>query len=330
MALLGADRAPSNAAMTQMTLDQLRVLVTVADAGSFSGAARRLRRAQSAVSHAIATLEGQLQVQLFDRTARLPRLTTAGRELLARARTVVDDVERMKDRATEIAGGAQPELSLAVDTAFPMEALLSSLAHFRDAYPNVSLRLFGESLGAVAQRVADGECEIGISTIPTYPSGLVARRIAQMELVPVAARTHPLASISGAIPLEVLRAHVQIVLTDRSPLTEGAQFGVAGGKAWYVADLAAKHALIQAGFGFGNLPTHLIRNDLASGAMVPLSGAPWPAEPETVPIFLVHREVNPPGAAAQWLIEQLASGCAACAPRAPRPAQLAASETVAA
>lgn len=300
--------------MTQMTLDQLRVLVAVADTGSFSGAARRLRRAQSAVSHAIATLEGQLRVQLFDRTSRLPRLTIAGRELLARARTVVEDVASLKDRATELADGATPEVSLAVDTAFPMEALLSALARFRDAYPNVGLRLFGESLGAVALRVADGECEIGISTLPTHPAGLVARPVARLELVPVAARAHALAALPAPIPLEVLREHVQIVLTDRSPLTEGVQFGVAGGKAWYVADLAAKHALIQAGFGFGSLPTHLVRNELASGALVALAGEPWPAEPVSVPIFLVHREAHSPGAAAQWLIDQLANGCAACAP----------------
>lgn len=297
-----------------MTLDQLRVLLAVADTGSFSGAGRRLRRAQSAVSHAIATLEGQLQVTLFDRSARLPRLTTAGRELLSRARTVVEDAERMKDRAQELAGGAQSEVSMAVDTAFPMAALLQTLGRFRDAYPNVGLRLYGESLGAVAQRVADGDSEFGISTIPTYPAGLVARRIAQMELVPVAARGHALAAVAGPIPLEVLREHVQIVLTDRSPLTEGAQFGVAGGKAWYVADLAAKQALIQAGFGFGSLPTHMVRDALADGSMVTLAGAPWPPEPQTVPIFLVHREVAPPGPAAQWLIDQLAVGSTgACA-----------------
>ena len=64
-----------------VTLDQLRVFVAAAETGSFSGAARRLKRAQSAVSHAVMSLEAALEIRLFDRGGRTPVLTEAGRAL---------------------------------------------------------------------------------------------------------------------------------------------------------------------------------------------------------------------------------------------------------
>ena len=69
-----------------LTLDQMRVLVAVADAGSFSAAARTLGRVQSAISQSIQTLETTLGLTLFDRSGKTPRLTDAGRALVGDAR----------------------------------------------------------------------------------------------------------------------------------------------------------------------------------------------------------------------------------------------------
>ena len=65
--------------LDNLTLDQMRVLIAVAEAGSFSAAARRLGRVQSAVSQAMQTLEENLRLTLFDRSAKTPTLTEAGR-----------------------------------------------------------------------------------------------------------------------------------------------------------------------------------------------------------------------------------------------------------
>src|SRR4051795_3421423 len=72
-----------------VTLDQLRTFIAAAEEGSFSAAGRKLRRAQSLISHTVATLEGQLNVQLFDRAKKSPRLTAAGSALLQEAKAVV-------------------------------------------------------------------------------------------------------------------------------------------------------------------------------------------------------------------------------------------------
>src|SRR3979411_1197469 len=103
-----------------VSLDQVRSFIAAADEGSFSAAGRRLARAQSVVSQTLANLEGQLGVKLFDRRARYPVLTDQGRALLADARAVAGDVDLFKARAKSLAGGLEPELSVAVDIVFPL------------------------------------------------------------------------------------------------------------------------------------------------------------------------------------------------------------------
>ena len=76
-----------------VTLDQLRTFIAAVDQGSFSAAGRKLRRAQSVVSQALANLEAQLGVRLFDRSERYPKLTDEGRSLLVDARSVADAID---------------------------------------------------------------------------------------------------------------------------------------------------------------------------------------------------------------------------------------------
>jgi len=114
-----------------VSLDQLRTFLAAADEGSFSAAGRRLRRAQSVVSQSLANLEGQLGVKLFDRSGHRPVLTDKGRALLADARTVAGDVDLLKARAKNLAGGLEPELSVTVDVMFRTRCLPTRSRLFR-------------------------------------------------------------------------------------------------------------------------------------------------------------------------------------------------------
>ena len=126
-----------------VTLDQLRTFIAAADQGSFSGAGRKLRRAQSVVSKTLANLEGQFRVALFDRTRRRPTLTPQGQVLLPHAAAVVGfDVDRLKAHAKQLAGGLESELSIAVDVMFPMSTLTSAVTAFHAAFPVTPLRLY--------------------------------------------------------------------------------------------------------------------------------------------------------------------------------------------
>src|SRR5580700_5533373 len=84
---------------TTPSIDQLFVLLAVVETGSFSAAAKRLRRAVSAISYAIDTLEQQLGLSLFDRgTTRKPKLTLQGEAIVSEARAVAQSVDALRAR----------------------------------------------------------------------------------------------------------------------------------------------------------------------------------------------------------------------------------------
>ncbi len=289
-----------------VSLDQLRTFVAAADEGSFSAAARRLKRTQSAVSESIANLEAQLMVTLFDRSARYPQLTAQGNVLLADARTVVGAVDFMKARAKGIAGGLEPELTAVIDVFFPIATIADVSHEFRREFPVTPLRLYVEALGAAMQPVIDGRASFGIvGSLPTLPGGLVAERITSVEFVMVAAARHPLAKLEGLIPREELARHVQLVLTDRSDLSTGRDFGVMSPLTWRLADLFAKHAFLLSGLGWGGMPLHTVEKDISEGRLIELNIEDIPPGGLKLPMSAVYKVDAPPGPAARWMIDRL-------------------------
>jgi DNA-binding transcriptional LysR family regulator len=287
------------------TLDQLRVFLAIVEAGSFVGAARRLGRATSVVSYAIANLEAQLGLQLFDRVStRKPQLTDAGRAILSDSRTIAMGLDGLLAKARGLIGGLEAEVALVVDVMLPTHLLVEVLDAFRAAFPTVSLRLYVEALGAVAQLVLDRVASMGVSgPLSVRLDGLEQNPIGMVKLIPVAAPSHPLSRHKGPLPTSTARAHIQLVLTDRSPLTEGQEFSVIAVRTWRLADLGAKHALLLAGVGWGSMPEVMVREDLAAGRLVRLALDAW--DDSLYPLQSLHRTDSPPGPAARWLIERL-------------------------
>lgn len=290
-----------------ITLDQLRVFLTVVETGSFSRAARRLRRVQSAVSYSIANLERLLSVELFDRSGRMPVLTEAGRALLPDARAVCERMDQLHARARAINEGIEPRLSLAVDMLFPMPELLAAVRELSERFPLVALHLRTEALGAVTQLVVDGTCQIGIGVgLDEPPRELASAPLTTVEMVPVAAPSHALARPGGPLEPEEVRDAVQIVVSDRSSLTAGQDRGVLSDRTWRVADLDAKREMILAGFGWGSMPKHRVCSDLEAGRLVALTLRGADPSGSRVPLYALHRVADPPGPAGRWLLERLA------------------------
>ena len=234
------------------TLDQLRVLAVVAEAGSFSAAARQLNRAQSVVSYTIANLEAQLGLKLFARGRRRPSLTEAGRAVLGDAKRIERVMDELRARAVGLTGGLEAEVGLAVDVMYPTARLVVALQEFARRFPTVALRLRVETLGAVVQLVQERGCGLGISgPMGLRMEGLERRLLCHVELVAVAAPAHPLAKLPQPLPAAAFHDHTQLVLTDRSRLTEGQDFGVKSLRTWRLGDLGAKHALLRAGTSAG-------------------------------------------------------------------------------
>jgi DNA-binding transcriptional LysR family regulator len=288
------------------TLDQMSVLLAVADTGSLAAAARRLGRAPSAISYALDNLENQLGLSLFERvTTRHPRLTKRGEAVVAEARAVFERVDALRAKVKGLLDGLEAEVALAVDVMLPTARLVDALQGFRLQFPTVTLRLHVEALGAITELVTQGKAIIGISSVVhSVPEGLEHVPIGGVLMLPVAAPSHPL-STSCHKRFGDLKDHVQLVLTDRSPLTAGQDFGVCSDMTWRLADLGAKHALLRAGVGWGHMPEPMVRDDLANGRLVVLDIAGWKGADYALQV--IYRTAVPPGPAARWLIERFAS-----------------------
>jgi DNA-binding transcriptional LysR family regulator len=289
-----------------MSLDQLRTFVAAADEGSFSAAGRKLRRAQSVVSHTLANLELQVGFALFERTGRFPVLTASGQALLEEARIAIAGMEAFKAKARTLSEGLEAELSVAVDVMFPIATLTAAVRDFQRKYPTTPLRLYVEAMGAVVQPVLDGRCRVAIiGSLPDVPDSCTADYLLSVQAVTVVAPSHPMAALRGRVLRSALKRHVQLVLTDRSTLTEGRNFGVMSAQTWRLADLGAKHAFLRAGLGWGHMPLHMVEEDIRRGELVRVELEIQPTVGPGFSMHAIHRKDEPPGPAGRWFIERL-------------------------
>jgi DNA-binding transcriptional LysR family regulator len=285
------------------TLDQIQVFLAVVETGSFTAAARKLNRATSAISYAVTNLEAQLGVRVFARAgSSRPQLTEAGRAILPDSRGMALALDGLIAKARGLTQGLEAEVALVVDIMLPAKRLVPALDEFARRFPTVSLRLRMEALGAVTQIVMDRLAVFGISgPLPVESDHLTRGPAGAVKMIPVAAPGHPLAQ--GTVSMAAASRHTQLVLTDRSSLTEGRDFGVLSVKSWRLADLGAKHALLLAGLGWGNMPKPMVSDDIKRGRLVRLD-----VERESDLIYRFHslyRTDTPPGPSAAWLMERL-------------------------
>jgi DNA-binding transcriptional LysR family regulator len=292
-----------------LTLDQMRTFVAVAEAGSFRAAAGRLSRVQSAVSQAIANLEVQLGVTVFDRSNRRPTLTPEGQALLADARAILLKVDTMRARARGLGEGLELRLAIALDPQLPLGLAAAALKDLHDTYPSVSVWMWTAPLGAAIVALREGRCALAVTAADLPDPRIELESLSFVPRAAVAAATHPLAARSrGGAPLTAaeLADHFQIVVPDPSALTEGRDFGVLSPGTWRVSDNATKHALILAGVGWGSLPLWLVEHDLAEGRLIRIAAAEFGQQGETfVRAYLAHRTDQPLGPAARTFRQAL-------------------------
>jgi DNA-binding transcriptional LysR family regulator len=107
------------------------------------------------------------------------------------------------------------------------------------------------------------------------------------------------------VPKELLAKHTQIVLTDRSELSAGREFGVMSPATWRLADLFAKHNFLLSGLGWGGMPLHTVQKDLDAGRLAALSIEDVPPGGLPLEMSAVWQTKAPPGPAGRWFIERL-------------------------
>jgi DNA-binding transcriptional LysR family regulator len=288
-----------------LSLDQLRVLVSIADTGSFSAAGRQLNRAQSAISQAVATLEAMQGVALFDRAGHRPQLTEIGGVLVDQARMVLASAARFEAVAAGTRAGLEPELAIAIDPMVPTEPLIASLRALRETFPDLPVSFSTEGLGGALRRLRAGTAMLGICILlPVPPDDIVAHPLLQIGLQPVVAPGHPLAALGRPATANDLAPHVQLVLSD--PVDPGGEnYGLASARLWRFVDLARRLDFVTAGFGWCRMPEHLIAGLVADGRLLRLDIQDDNTPHEGLAIYAAHQRNRILGPAGRWLLDDL-------------------------
>lgn len=288
-----------------LSLDHLRVLVEIADQGSFSAAGRELGRAQSAISQAIATLEALQGVVLFDRSGHRPQLTDVGHVLVEQARLVLASAARFEVVAAGTRAGLEPELAIAIDPLVPTAPFIESLRALNETFPSLPVRFSTEGLGGALRRLRDGSASVAICLLlPAAPDDIAAYPLLNVRLQAVVAPNHPLAALGRPANLGDLEPHVQLVLSDPVDTT-GAKYGLSSARLWRFVDLARRVDFLLAGFGWCRMPEHLVKEHLAAGRLVQLEISDDPTPPEGLTIYAAHRRDRSLGPAGRWLLGDL-------------------------
>ena len=251
-----------------MTLDQLKVLCTIIDSGSFSAAAGKLNRVQSAVSIAIQKLEESLAITIFDREGYRPQLTEAGKEIHKQALIILKQTDFLNYTAEQLAIGEEAEISIAIDGICPLELITPILKRFKDDHPHLRIQLFIEYLGSM-DRLEEGSINLAFTQVLEWPAWIDTVPWIEIPYIPVVSPEHALAAESN-ISNQNLEQHTQIVVSSsqHTPLSVNV---MQEATIWHVGDFASKLQLIKEGFGWGYMPQHLIDKDLKNKKLIVLN-----------------------------------------------------------
>ncbi len=255
-----------------MTLDQLHMLVKIAETGSVLSAAQALFRTQPTVSVAIRKLEDELNVQLLSRDQYRARLTPAGEKICQQAKSLLKQAADIEQLATHLSTGYEPELNIAVEASCPMPYILKVLQKIEQQFPQTQINLMAESIWGALERLKQGDADIAVSPWFEEDTELESFTLLHETMTAVAAPRFVAAKGHANLDYDALKSEVQVVVKDSSRKPTQKKIGVLEeGRHWLVNDHYTKKEILLAGMGWGRLQNHLISQELQEGKLVPLN-----------------------------------------------------------
>ena len=252
-------------------LDQWYCFMAVVDEGSYSRAAEKLHKSQSAVTYAIQKLEEQLAVALFEIKGRKAVLTDAGQLFYRRGRALLDEALRVEASAVTLAQGWEPQLRIVSDALFPQAAMLDCLEKLAAECPETRLECVETVLSGAEEALLEQRCDIAITGI--VPAGFLGDPLLRVRFVAVAHQDHALHRLGRELNYQDLRAHRQIVVRDSGARRRRDSGWLDAAQRLTVSRIDFSVSAVCRGVGFAWLPEVMIREPLDSGLLktLPLS-----------------------------------------------------------
>jgi len=250
-----------------MDIATLNAFISVARHESFSKASEHLFLTQPAISKRVAALEEELGAQLFNRIARRISLTEAGKQLLPKARELVNQAEDMQRYATNLSQEISGNLSIAISHHIGLHRMPPIFKEFNQHYPTVNLDIRFEDSDQAFHAVEQGDIEFAIITLPkNIPKQLKKEVIWHDELAIVVANDHPLSQVSNQRFSDL--SNYQCVLPSSDTETfkimqrEFDQQGLTLNVQMQTNNLETLKMLVVAGLGWSLLPKTMLDNSL--------------------------------------------------------------------
>ena len=276
----------------------LLAFVEAATQGSFSAAARKLGRSQSTISAAVASLEIDLNLTLFDRSSRKPGLTPAGHVMLQRAEEILAATSRLEMTASQLSNGVEAKLTVALSDTYQSDRFEASLSAFEQRYPDLELECLIAECDDLVALVQSGRAQIAFAEMQdSYPPDLVNSTVDERtEIALFVSPTHPLARLDY-VDQDVLQQHRELRLaTIINPYESRAK-----GRVWSAPSYLMLLEMAQGGFGWAPLPRWLVER-FGPGTLQELVVRGWP---KTVSVDALWSRLNPPGPAGSWLLGKM-------------------------
>ncbi|MBC3245870.1 LysR family transcriptional regulator [Pseudomonas lurida] len=276
----------------------LQAFVQAATQGSFSAAARKLGKSQSTVSAAVASLEIDLDVALFDRSSRKPTLTPAGHVLLQRAEQVLEASSRLELAASQLSQGLEPKVTIAMSDTYQSERFELALKAFEQRYPDLELEWLIAECEDLIALVQSGRAQIAlIEAQEVYPPDLTRSPVAERtEIALFVAPTHALTRVQNIDP-QALQQHRELRLASIVSPYETRPLG----RVWSAPSFLMLMEMAQLGFGWAQLPRWLVER-FGNAGLVELNVRGWP---RSVAVDALWSRQYPPGPAGSWMLSQM-------------------------
>ncbi len=252
------------------SFEQLNIFIAVCETGSFSAAARKLKRAQSGISQSIANLELDIDKTLFDRAGNTPKLTSDGEALLPMARAILYQKNQFDQKIEALQQHHEHEITLAIEESLDLEKLIPALNQFSERYPTVNIHLLTAPTDDVQYLVQHGLAQLGL----LYASGNVPDNmdfslLGYNKFITVVCPDHPLTKINH-IDDGILRYHRQLVVKARNGKVLWFA-NIISSQVWYGSNHMVIKKMAMEGLGWASLPTHMVKEALKSGRLVELN-----------------------------------------------------------
>lgn len=283
--------------------EALLAFAEAATLGSFSAAARKLGKSQSTVSSAIANLEIELGLLLFDRGSRKPALTEHGQVMLGRVQEILAASDRLDRAASQLGGGLEARLSVVWSDTYQSDHFEDMLTAFEQRFPELAFECLIAEHGDLVQLVQSGRAQIGVVGAQSlYPPDIGSATIAeQSEITLFVAGGHALAGMSDITP-EVLGNYRELRLDTYLAHADGAAPPARSSRrVWSATSYLMLLEMAVLGFGWAAIPRWMVAR-FGAGRLQELNARGWPRR---VPVDAVWSRQRPLGRAGTWLLAQM-------------------------